>query len=82
MNTPESPEQQYTSSFAGEAASEKSRAAKALAVALDVRKFEIELYWKRRERERALEMFAANALLLVSALQTRSIGGHAVNLAA
>ena len=47
MNTPESPEQQYTSSFAGEAASENSRAAKALAVALDVRKFEIELYWKR-----------------------------------
>jgi hypothetical protein len=41
-----SPESQYSESFKGSPEGE-SRASKALALALDVRKFEIELYWKR-----------------------------------
>lgn len=39
--------QQYANSFDGDVDSETGRKAKALAFALDVRKFEIELYWKR-----------------------------------
>lgn len=46
MDTPRSPETRYAESFAGTPESE-SKATKALALALDIRKFEIELYWKR-----------------------------------
>jgi hypothetical protein len=46
MNTPQSPEAMYSATFAGMPAPE-SKATKALAIALDIRKFEIELYWKR-----------------------------------
>jgi hypothetical protein len=37
----------YNDFFSGDAVSNDSKKAKALSVALDIRKFEIELYWKR-----------------------------------
>lgn len=37
----------YNASFSGDSVPESSRRAKALSVALEVRKFEIDLYWKR-----------------------------------
>jgi hypothetical protein len=39
--------QEYTQSFSGEALDDKSKARKALDLALDIRKFEIGLYWQR-----------------------------------
>jgi hypothetical protein len=46
MTEEQSPGAKYAASFAGKP-KDDTRAAKALELALDVRKFEIELYWKR-----------------------------------
>ncbi len=47
MTDNQTPESQYAESFNDLPAAPETRASKALMFALDVRKFEIELYWKR-----------------------------------
>jgi hypothetical protein len=48
QTAPPSPNDQYRAQFPRDAGSaEASKAARAYAIALDIRKFEIELYWKR-----------------------------------
>jgi hypothetical protein len=47
MTEAQSPEDRYYESFDGTSADDVAKATKALELALDVRKFEIELYWKR-----------------------------------
>jgi len=46
MTDSQTPQNKYTENFVGESNS-NTKSAKALALALDVRKFEIDLYWKR-----------------------------------